>query len=260
MAEEGLGSGSGTLGQEDDTSRLLERLNVEDDEADDLVWEDEIDVEEIKPKWLALGRVLTMKIFSQSALITEMKAAWNPAQPVVWRRIKANLFSIQFSCLADWNKAMHQGPWDFHGMALLTKEYDGFTNPKKVKLDRLETWCQIHMLPDGVLKSKSALHNLASRVGAVEEVHVTLPNRFIGDFIRARVKLDVTKKLTRAVGITKGGVTQKYLVKFEKLPTFCHACEFMGHWHEEYGSGEHDQSKFEWGRFLMAGRKGRGGG
>ncbi|KAE8799590.1 hypothetical protein D1007_24968 [Hordeum vulgare] len=139
MAAEGLGSGSGTQGQEDDTSRLLERLNLEDDEADDLVWEEEIDVEEIKPKWLALGRVLTMKSFSQSALIAEMKAAWNPAQPVVWRRIKANLFSIQFSCLADWNKAMHKEPWDFHGMALLMTEYNGFTNPEKVKLDRLET-------------------------------------------------------------------------------------------------------------------------
>ncbi|KAE8802954.1 retrotransposon unclassified [Hordeum vulgare] len=109
-----------------------------------------------------------------------MKATWNPAQAVVWRRIKANLFSIQFSCLADWNKAMHQGPWDFHRMALLMTEYDGFTNPEKVKLDRLETWCQIHRLPDGVLKSKSALQNLASRVGSVEEVQVTLPNGFIG--------------------------------------------------------------------------------
>ncbi|KAE8784602.1 reverse transcriptase [Hordeum vulgare] len=165
MAAQGWGSGSGSQRQEDDTGKLLERLHLEDDEADDLVWEEELDVDEIKPKWLALGRLLMTKSFSQSALIADMKAAWNPAQVVVWRRINANLFSIQFNCLADWSKAMHQGPWDFRGMALIMAEYDGFTNLEKIKLDRLETWCQIHRLPDGVVKSKNALQNLASRIG-----------------------------------------------------------------------------------------------
>lgn len=71
-------------------------------------------------------------------------------------------------------------------------------------MDKLETWCQIHRLPDGVLKSTKALENLVSRIGEVQEVQVTLPNRFVGEFIRVRVKLDVNKKLTRVVGITKG--------------------------------------------------------
>lgn len=56
------------------------------------------------------------------------------------------------------------------------------------------------------------------------------------------------------------GETEKYLVKFEKLPTFGHACGLMGHWYEECGTGEHDASKFEWGSFLLAPRRGRGGG
>ncbi|VAH72793.1 unnamed protein product [Triticum turgidum subsp. durum] len=107
-----------------------------------------------------------------------MRAAWNPAQDVVWRRINPNLFLIQFHCLADWNKALHQGPWDFKGSALLMTEYDGFSNPEKVKIDRLETCCQIHKLPDGVLKNKNFLENMAKRIGEVQEVQITLPNRF----------------------------------------------------------------------------------
>lgn len=82
-------------------SDLLDRLTLQDDELDDLVWEDEIDTAEIKRKWLALGRLLTTKSFSQNALIGDMWAAWNPAQSVVWRRINPNLFSIQFKCLGD---------------------------------------------------------------------------------------------------------------------------------------------------------------
>ncbi|KAE8778099.1 putative disease resistance protein RGA3 [Hordeum vulgare] len=146
------------------------------------------------------------------------------------------------------------GSWDLKGHVVILAEYDGFTNPEKVKLDKLETW---HKLPDGVLKSERALGNLAQRIG---EVQVTLPNGFAGEFIRVRVKLDVNKKLTRVVGITKGGETEKYLVKFEKLPTFCHACGLMGHWYEKCGRGEHDVTKFEWGNFLLTPRRGRGGG
>lgn len=183
MASDRDGNGSSSQ-QVDETSKILERMNLEEDEADDLVWEEEIDVE-IRPKWLALGRLLTGKSFSQGALIADMRAAWNPAQKVVWRRINPNLFSIQFNCLGDWNKAMHQGPWDFRGIALIMAEYDGFTKPEKVPLDSLETWCQIHRLPDGVLKSKSALQNLASRIGKVEEVQVTLPNGFTWEFSEA---------------------------------------------------------------------------
>ncbi|KAE8782657.1 hypothetical protein D1007_43923 [Hordeum vulgare] len=256
-SQENLEKQDGEIGS---TSNLLKRLTLQEDEAGDLISEEELDAEEIKPKWLALGHLLTTKTYSHSALIADMMAAWNPALRVTWRRIDANLFSVQFNCLGDWNKAIHQGPWDFKGYAVILAEYDGFTNPEKVRLDKLERWAQIHKLPDGVLKSEKALGNLAQRVGKVQEVQVTLPNGFVDEFIRVRVKLDVNKKLTRVVGITKGGATKKYLVKFGKLPTFCHACGLMGHWYEECGTGEHDTSKFEWGNFILALRRGRGGG
>ena len=35
---------------------------------------------------------------------------------------------------------------------MIMAEYDGFTKPENVKLDKIETWCQIHKLPDMVLK------------------------------------------------------------------------------------------------------------
>lgn len=210
MASPGDGSGSHEAGV-DSIGDLLDHLTLQDDELDNIMWGDEIDAPEVRPKWLALCHLLTNKSFNQSALIGDMKAAWNPTEPVVWRRIKPNLFLIQLNCLGYWNKAMHKGL------------------PEKVKLDRLETWAHIHRLPDGVLNSKSFLQNLASRIGEVQEVQVTLPNGFVGEFIRARVRLDVSKKLTRVVQFTKAGEREKYRVNFEKLPTFCYACGLMGH-------------------------------
>ncbi|XBI91979.1 hypothetical protein VPH35_029165 [Triticum aestivum] len=215
----------------EDPSSLLERLHLEEDELDNLVWEEEVEEPEEKPKWLALARVLTKKSFSQGALIEDMKATWN-SREVVWHRINPNLFSIQFNCLADWNKAIHQGPWDFKEKALMIAEYDGFKNPETVKLDRIETWCQIHMVTDMVLKREQFVKNMAARVGEVTDLQIVLPNGFVGEFIRARVKLDVNKKLTRFVGFTKARETKFYQVKFEKLPVFCYMCGLLGHWHE----------------------------
>lgn len=242
-----------------DPSALLERLHLEEDERDNLVWEDEADEPDERPKWLALARVLTEKSYGQGALIADMKAAWNPARDVIWRRINPNLFSVQFQCLADWNKAIHQGPWDFKGMALVIAEYDGFKKPEMVKLDRIETWCQIHKLPDMVLKRENFVKAMAARIGEVLELQIVLPNGFVGEFVRARVRLDVNKKLTRFVSFTKAGQTDFYQVKFEKLPVFCYNCGLLGHWHEECGTGEHNTDNMEWGLFILAPRRGRGG-
>lgn len=82
----------------------------------------------------------------------------------------------------------------------------------------------------------------------------------MGEFIRARVKLDVNKKLTRFVSFTKAGETEWYQVKFEKLPVFCYMCGLLGHWHEECGTGDHKEEEMEWGPFVLAPRRGRGGG
>lgn len=37
----------------EDPSKLLERLYLHDEEIDELIWEDEVDATEEKPKWLA---------------------------------------------------------------------------------------------------------------------------------------------------------------------------------------------------------------
>ena len=121
--------------------------------------------------------------------------------------------------------------------ALLIAEYDGFSNPETIKLDKIETWSQIHKLPDGVLKNEGFVKNMASRIGEVQEVKYTLPNGYLGQFIRVRVKLDVNQKLTRFVSFSRAGKTEYFQVKYEKLPTFCNACGKFVHWHQECGTG-----------------------
>ena len=61
---------------------------------------------------------------------------------------------------------------------------------------------------------------MAKRTGAVQEMQITLPSRFVGQFIHVQVLLDVNQKLTRFVSFTMAGKTELYQVKYEKLSIF----------------------------------------
>ena len=56
------------------------------------MWEEELPDLMEPTKWLAIVRVHTPKTFSPNALYGDMRAAWNPAKPVAWRKIRENLF------------------------------------------------------------------------------------------------------------------------------------------------------------------------
>ena len=76
MGEHGSSSRPGNA---EDPSGLLERLHLEENKLDDLMWEDEVDPSSEKLKWLAIARVLTGKSFGQGALMADMRVAWSPA-------------------------------------------------------------------------------------------------------------------------------------------------------------------------------------
>jgi hypothetical protein len=155
---------------------------------------------------------------------------------------------------------LHQGPWLFRDQALIIEEYDGFTNPRTVKLDRVGVWAQVHKLPDNYLKAP-IIKGMCRNVGEVTEVQIKLPSGFVGSFVRIKVRLDVNKKISRFASVTRDGKKEYFQVKYEKMPVFCACCGMIGHWYEECGTGEHEISTLEWGDFMLAdGGKGRGRG
>ena len=103
-----------------------------------------------------------------------------------------NLLTIQFNCLADWNKTIEEGTWLFREQAFIIEEYDGFPNPKWVKLDRIVVCAQIHELPYYYLKEPT-IRVMVSDMGEIKEVQIKLPSGLVGSFVRVRVKLDVHK-------------------------------------------------------------------
>jgi hypothetical protein len=126
----------------------LGRLNLHEEETNNFVWEEEAYDPTEKAKWLAITKVRTSMGFSPSALYSNMRSAWNFAKEVVWWRIDDNLFTIEFDCLGDWDKAMNREPWLFRkNYALMMEEYDGFQKPRSIVLDKITISARVMKLP-----------------------------------------------------------------------------------------------------------------
>ena len=231
---------------------LLSKLQLSEEERDGVVLA-KADRENLPAvKWMAVAKLLTLKDFSVTSLMSTMRAAWNPAMEVSFRSIGKNLFVIQAFCLGDWKRIMEEGPWIFRGYALMLEEFDGSTTIPKVTPNRVRTWIQIHKIPH-LYRTEEIVKQLAAKVRDVQEVVMrAVPSR-TGDFHRVRVKLLADKSLIRVVTLAPEG-QEKILhqVKYEKLPRFCAHCGLMGHVHLECCAGEYGEKDLHYGVWMIA--------
>ncbi|KAI4986385.1 hypothetical protein ZWY2020_019015 [Hordeum vulgare] len=240
----------GSQGKHDEElGDFFEKLDLHEEEFDDVIVEEETPDLADEIPWLALARVQTYKNFSQAAFFKDMRAAWNMAKPVRFRPIGANLFVIQAQCLGDWDRIMSQGPWLFRNMAVIFAPYDGYSEARDILMVHMPIWLQIHKLPDGYCRV-DVVEKLLRSSGEILETRIAGNSR--GDYIRVRVKHDVRKPLTKFVSIVKGKVRSVYAVKYEKLARFCKACGIISHDHKECGNGVYEERDLKFGDYLYA--------
>ncbi|XP_020187028.1 uncharacterized protein [Aegilops tauschii subsp. strangulata] len=168
-----------------------------------------------------------------------MRIAWDLAKEVKTRPLEDNLYTMQFGCLGDWERVMEEGPWTFKGKAVVIAQYDGFTKPSIIELNKIDIWMQIHDLPDGFFpKIKALSATVGEFIFAEPKSH-----DFEGNFARVRLRIDVTKPLKNAVSlvIKKKDAVQRVIfrVKYERLPDWCAVCGYLGHLFKECGDGVH---------------------
>nr|XP_020170170.1 uncharacterized protein LOC109755689 [Aegilops tauschii subsp. strangulata] len=232
MAEAAESSGSSEL------EAMMEELGLEEDDLQDVIVEED-ELPEEATRWMAIARIHTDKPYNQYWFFRNMRVAWDLAQEVNIKPLEENLYTMQFSCLGDWERVMEDGPWNFKGKAVMMAHYDGFTKPSSIELNKVEMWVQIHDFLQGYF---SKIRTLSSTVG--EFIYAEpMAQDFEGNFARVRVNIDVTKPLKNIVSLVvkKKGEVQRVLfrVKYERLPDWCAVCGYLGHTFKECGDGIH---------------------
>ncbi|KAM0912519.1 hypothetical protein ACQ4PT_012754 [Festuca glaucescens] len=242
-------------GKEMEIDDMFSHLELNDDELDDIV----IGVEEVKvyhqaARWMAIGKVLTKRSFNSEALFEKMKSVWNLARDPSCREAGENLFIFQMHCLGDWKKVVHQGPWTFRGWVLIIEGYDGISAPEEFMFSGMHVWAQIHGVPE-LYRKVVVIDDLARRAGKVKEVQMAPKLFFEGNYVRIRVRIDVTKPLMRFVSLSLPEGRKRLAVKYKKVPFFCKRCGLIGHDHEECGDGVWEEKQLQYGSWMLAIRR-----
>lgn len=126
--------------QEVDVGELLKKRRLSDAEHEGvfLAQGDREKLAEVK--WMVVAKLLTVKAFSESSLMSSTRAAWGPARQVSFCPIGKNLFVVQANCLGVWKKIMEEGPWISKVCALMLEEYDGATAMLAVMPRKVPAW------------------------------------------------------------------------------------------------------------------------
>lgn len=173
MADKAESSGSSEL------EAMMAELGLKEDDLQDVIVEED-ELPEEATRWMAIARVHTDKTYSQYWFFRNMRVAWDLAQEVKIKPLEENLYTMQFSCLGDWERVMEDGPWNFKGKAVVMAPYDGFTKPSSIELNKIEMWVQIHDFPQGYFSKIKALSSTVGSSSMLNQWRRTLKEIFPG--------------------------------------------------------------------------------
>ena len=125
-----------------DLEALMSELGLQEEGMDDVVVEQEDPLPPETTRWMAIARVHTEKKYSQYGFYKTMRATWDLAPPVQFRPWEENLYTMQFSCLGDWERVTQGGAWHFRGNPVIIVPYDGYSKPTSIKLFKFEIWAR----------------------------------------------------------------------------------------------------------------------
>lgn len=97
---------------------------------------------------------------------------------------------------------MEGRPWLFRGAAVVMEEYDGFSNVKNYKPDKILVWTRIQAVPEGLMKKRTLAEKVAMKVGELITVVVSERKINLTPYLRARAWLELNKPLVHVVPIT----------------------------------------------------------
>ncbi|KAE8660670.1 hypothetical protein F3Y22_tig00116951pilonHSYRG00632 [Hibiscus syriacus] len=180
-------------------------------------------------KWI-VARIIGYKKVESEAVLRVFRSIWGHSRLEDASILKENMFLFKFKTISDKLAIMKRTPWSFEGMLLAIAHFDPKLSLEEFDFRLLAVWVRICELPLGFMKIETA-EKIGNRIGKIIATDTRPGDGRMGDFLRVRVEIDSSKPLRRCVkmGVCANGDSRKCLLKYERLPSFCHKCGIIGH-------------------------------
>lgn len=191
-------------------TQAMNNISLEDEEEGILAIEDEIPTEGdpvsygFDAKLCVVARFISEGRVDFPAMQQTLAALWKPGKGVYIKELDTNFFLFQFYHEIDIKRVMEGCPWSFNRKALIMARPKDGDNPRNEELNTLDLWIQIHDLKAGFMSEK-IIKQVGNYIGTFIE---SCPSNFVGvwrEFMRVRVRIDLSKPLKRRMKLRKSG-------------------------------------------------------
>ncbi|XP_035547260.1 uncharacterized protein LOC118348857 [Juglans regia] len=173
--------------------------------------------------------LLIDRYYNREALKNTMRKVWQPACKVRFKNLGSNLFLVEFEDDCDKQRIFQEAPWSFDRYLVLLKHLEGDLQVTKIRLHEASFWIRLYDMPLNAMNAKVG-RLIGNKIGIVEEVDGEQGEVAWGEYLRIRVKIDISQPLMRGITVNLGQFGLGWIrFAYECLPNFCYMCAKISH-------------------------------
>jgi hypothetical protein len=175
------------------------------------------------------AKFCTKRVINIDAVMRMLKPLWRAVCGLKGRNMGDNRVMFLFENTEEMEWVMANVPWSFDKFLILFKRIDDDVSFSNVVFNSCAFWVQIHDLPPRHM-TIAVCEKIAGTLGKVEYVEVLEEGSNRGNFMCARIILNVDQPLCQGQKVWLGGAWDHWVsFKFERLPNFCYWCGPVNH-------------------------------
>ena len=145
-----------------------------------------------------IGKVLTSRNVNKEGLKIALQQAWQNIREVKVENMGENVFMFKFGAEVDKKRVLINGPWHFNNALIVFTEPVGIGDISKQSFTHTSFWVQLQNAPI-MCMDKEILTEIGGAIRKVEEVETDANGNVMGQIIRLRVSVDITKPLKKVI-------------------------------------------------------------
>jgi hypothetical protein len=216
---------------EEDLAKQWANLSLTEDEdsVEVIIPKAQIDIGKNQGKTCVIGKLIADHMVSKETIKNSMLKWWKLEEKnLSFMVIGENLFLIDFKLPEDKERVLEGKPWAFEGNLFLVEDFDGLVKPSELSFTHAAFWVRMFDLPLACM-GKEIGRKIGESIGVVEAVDVGANGMGWGEFLRVKIRINLSKPLPRGRKINVEGKQVWIRFQYERLPKFCFQCGVVSH-------------------------------
>ncbi|KAK5833753.1 hypothetical protein PVK06_017607 [Gossypium arboreum] len=177
----------------------------------------------------AMGKIMETEHLNSEAMYRVFRSLWYTKEEVDFVALKEGPVIVKFGCLEDRSRILNLMPWLFDKCLFSMVPFVKGKNIASYKFWLSPFWLRVYNIPIKVIDRQLAL-DVGNTIGELMAIDWKDRNRAWTEFMKIKVKIDISKALRRVVKFAnEDGGEMIGVIKYERLPDFCYVYGMIRH-------------------------------